>query len=299
MQMYVATVRMNAVTLALVGIVLFSGATIGAKLPQRVQRGERGQEAIALLDAMRRPFLAVKHAEARLLETGHAQAGNSELSLAISSATELLERYKALARYNVDLSTNVGELSKAFEAWVAAERRFFTSAEVAAGREGAGPVTAGFMSDLASMSSGFLHTMDVLGAGEVPIHADIADGRGATRFLQVLVLLSLLYFTAAAFWLQRTTSKREKGFLEERLRLEEEARALERTLSEALTKVLSGFIPICASCKRIRSQDNQWTQIESYVTGRTDAKFSHGICPSCEKRWYGDFLSPASGPAQP
>jgi len=298
MQMHFATVRMNAVTLALVGILLFSGATIGARLPQRIQRGERGQEAIAMLDAMRRPFLAVKHAEARLLETGDAQAGNSELSLAISSATELLERYRVLARYSVELSTNVGELSKAFETWVTAERHFFTLAEVASDREGGGPTTGRLMSDLASVTSGFLHTMDVLGTGEVPIHADIADGRAATRFLRVLVLLSVLYFTAAAFWLQRTTSKREKGFLEERLRLEQEARALERTLGEALTKVLSGFIPICASCKRIR-EDNQWTQIEGYVTKRTDAKFSHGICPACEKRLYGDFLSPTSGPTSP
>ena len=297
--MHVGTVRINAVALTLVGILLFSVATIGLRLPQRIQRGERGQEAIETLDAMRRPFLAVKQAEARLLETADAQAGNNELSLAISSATELLERYKALARYSALLSTNVGELAKAFETWVAAERRFFTSLEAPSGGEGGGPPTGGVLSDLASATSGFLHTLDVLGAGEVPIHADIGNGRRAILLLQALMLLLLLYFTATAFWLQRTTSKRESGFLEERLRFEQEARALAGTLSEALAKVLSGFIPICASCKRIRSEDNQWTQIESYVTKRTDAKFSHGICPTCEQRLYGDFLSPTSGPTSP
>lgn len=293
-----ATVRMNAVSLTLVGILLFSGAAIGLRLRERIQRGEQGQEAIQMLDAMRRPFLAVQQAEALLLETGDAQTGNTEFSLAIASATELLERYKALARYSVVLSTSVAELSKAFETWVAAERRLFTSFGAASGGKGGAPSTGGVMPNLASATSGFLHTMAVLGAGEVPIHADIADGRTATRFLQVLILLLLLYFTAAAFWLQRTASKRARGFLEERLRFEQEARALERTLSEALAKVLSGFIPICASCKRI-GEDDQWTQIESFVTKRTDAQFSHGICPACEKRLYGDFLSPTSGPTSP
>ena len=107
-----ATVRMNAVSLTLVGILLFSGAAIGLRLRERIQRGEQGQDAIQMLDAMRRPFLAVQQAEALLLETGDAQTGNTELSLAIASATELLERYKALARYSVVLSTSVSELFK-------------------------------------------------------------------------------------------------------------------------------------------------------------------------------------------
>jgi len=106
----------------------------------------------------------------------------------------------------------------------------------------------------------------------------------------------LLYLTATAHWLQHTARKRQAQFLEERLRLEQRARELERTLGGALAKVLSGFIPICASCKRIRREDSQWIQVESYVTEKTDAKFSHGVCPECEKRLYGDLLSPPTGP---
>ena len=46
-------------------------------------------------------------------------------------------------------------------------------------------------------------------------------------------------------------------------------------------KRLSGLLPICSYCKRIRSDQNYWEQVESYITEHTDAMFSHGICPSC------------------
>ena len=46
-------------------------------------------------------------------------------------------------------------------------------------------------------------------------------------------------------------------------------------------KRLTGLLPICSYCKRIRSDDDYWEQVESYITDHTDALFSHGICPSC------------------
>jgi DNA-binding response OmpR family regulator len=46
-------------------------------------------------------------------------------------------------------------------------------------------------------------------------------------------------------------------------------------------KRLSGLLPICSYCKRIRSDHNYWEQVESYISEHTDALFSHGICPSC------------------
>jgi len=51
-------------------------------------------------------------------------------------------------------------------------------------------------------------------------------------------------------------------------------------------KVLSGFLPICSSCKNIRDDEGYWHQVEVYVRDHTDAKFSHGICPSCAKKLY-------------
>ncbi len=54
-------------------------------------------------------------------------------------------------------------------------------------------------------------------------------------------------------------------------------------------KTLRGIVPICASCKRIRDDKGYWKQVEAYVRERTDAQFSHGICPECAKKLYPDF----------
>jgi sigma-B regulation protein RsbU (phosphoserine phosphatase) len=66
-------------------------------------------------------------------------------------------------------------------------------------------------------------------------------------------------------------------------------------LQEALSKVkqLSGLLPICSYCKRIRGDENYWERVESYITEHTDAKFSHGICPQCYKTVLAEFEGPA------
>ena len=62
-------------------------------------------------------------------------------------------------------------------------------------------------------------------------------------------------------------------------------------LEDALASVnqLSGLLPICASCKKIRDDKGYWTQIESYIHDHSEAKFSHSICPDCVKKLYGDI----------
>jgi len=54
----------------------------------------------------------------------------------------------------------------------------------------------------------------------------------------------------------------------------------------ARVKQLSGLLPICASCKKIRDDQGYWTQIEAYIRDRSEAEFSHGICPECAKKLY-------------
>ena len=62
---------------------------------------------------------------------------------------------------------------------------------------------------------------------------------------------------------------------------------LHNTLDEV--KTLSGFLPICASCKKIRDDKGYWNQIEAYISEHSEAEFSHGICPECCKKLYPDF----------
>jgi len=64
----------------------------------------------------------------------------------------------------------------------------------------------------------------------------------------------------------------------------ENNRKLEDALSQV--KLLSGFLPICSSCKRIRDDKGYWNQIESYIRDHSEAEFSHGICPECAKKLY-------------
>jgi DNA-binding response OmpR family regulator len=59
----------------------------------------------------------------------------------------------------------------------------------------------------------------------------------------------------------------------------------------ATVKQLSGLLPICAYCKRIRRDDNYWQQLETYIAEHSEADFSHGVCPTCLERAQKEFGS--------
>jgi len=73
---------------------------------------------------------------------------------------------------------------------------------------------------------------------------------------------------------------------------EQERAALVEELKSALknVKTLSGMLPICASCKKIRDDKGYWNQIESYISEHSHVLFSHSICPDCSKRLYPDYF---------
>jgi len=62
---------------------------------------------------------------------------------------------------------------------------------------------------------------------------------------------------------------------------------LRKTLAEV--KTLSGLLPICAECKKIRDDKGYWNQLETYIHEHSEAVFSHSICPDCAKKLYPDF----------
>ncbi|MGV8058212.1 MAG: MASE3 domain-containing protein [Smithellaceae bacterium] len=74
----------------------------------------------------------------------------------------------------------------------------------------------------------------------------------------------------------------------ERKLIEEERESLIAELQKALAEVkkLSGFLPICSACKKIRNDKGYWEQIESYIGEHSEALFSHGICPECVEKLY-------------
>ena len=70
-----------------------------------------------------------------------------------------------------------------------------------------------------------------------------------------------------------------------------ELRRLNAELKDALenVKVLSGLLPICASCKSIRNDKGYWKAVEEYITEKTEVHFSHSLCPACIEKLYPDY----------
>ncbi len=92
--------------------------------------------------------------------------------------------------------------------------------------------------------------------------------------------------------LQKLTVSRNQ--LEDEIRqkeeIEKQREKLIQELKDALNKIktLEGMIPICAKCKKIRDDQGAWNNLEAYIEKHSEASFSHGICPECMGKLYGD-----------
>ena len=75
-----------------------------------------------------------------------------------------------------------------------------------------------------------------------------------------------------------------------RAKLENQREVLIIELQEAMSKIktLSGLIPICAWCKKIRDDQGYWQTVEQYVKEHSQAEFTHGMCPECQKKYMPD-----------
>jgi PAS domain S-box-containing protein len=80
--------------------------------------------------------------------------------------------------------------------------------------------------------------------------------------------------------------------ISERKRAAEEREKLILDLQHALheVKTLSGLLPICASCKKIRDDKGYWNNLEMYISEHSSAEFSHGLCPGCAQELYPDYF---------
>lgn len=90
------------------------------------------------------------------------------------------------------------------------------------------------------------------------------------------IILSLVIAVVATYLVSKARRK-----------LQAQNYALQKALAEI--KTLHGIIPICSHCKKIRDEKGLWNRLEEYIRNHSDAKFSHGICPSCREKHYAEF----------
>lgn len=97
--------------------------------------------------------------------------------------------------------------------------------------------------------------------------------------LKTAYYVTIVGITFFAFSLAMVSEYFKKQYL---LRIEESNRLLQEALDSI--KTLKGLLPMCAWCKKIRDDKGYWAQVETYLTGHTEAKVSHGMCPDCLAR---------------
>ena len=111
--------------------------------------------------------------------------------------------------------------------------------------------------------------LDATNGSEFPVELSLSNWKSGDRMFYAGII--------------RDISKRKQR--------EKEREALIDNLKTSLARVrkLSGLLPICASCKKIRDDKGYWNQIEAYIRDHSEAEFSHGICPECTRKLYPQY----------
>ena len=105
-----------------------------------------------------------------------------------------------------------------------------------------------------------------------------------TTFEIYIRSLILMIFLVFSYIIAHIITKLSKSEFEKQQTIEE----LKKTQKEL--KILHGIISICASCNKIRNDQGNWQQLETYIHQHSEAVFSHGICPDCMEDLYPDFV---------
>ncbi len=103
--------------------------------------------------------------------------------------------------------------------------------------------------------------------------------------LKIILLSLIVLLTSALILVLLFYIKRKKKYEQELL---EKNRSLEKAREEI--KILSGIIPICSHCKKIRDDKGYWNQLEKYISEHSEAMFSHSLCPDCVEKYYKDYI---------
>ena len=98
----------------------------------------------------------------------------------------------------------------------------------------------------------------------------------------------VVYWTRQALHRAETENAERERVTKELLENQEKLKQINTELQHVLSEVktLSGLLPICANCKKIRDDRGYWNRIESYISHHTNADFTHGICPDCMRELY-------------
>lgn len=135
-----------------------------------------------------------------------------------------------------------------------------------------------------------------------PLYAKMAALGGLSFFTYCIILFGfwfvmrplagriLLHTDELERKIQEKTESLERE-IGDRKRAEKEKEEIIAELREAMQEIraLSGLLPICSNCKKIRDDKGYWNQIESYIQSHSEAEFSHGICPECARKLYPDL----------
>lgn len=184
------------------GVALFTIVILVQDVPARLQRKEMAQQAIQLLDAMRRPLLRIKAVEIGLRENSAPPQAASRLEQAARDARPMLALYRQAAAYNPELAVSVEHFATSYGTWINAERHLFE--HIHQGNEQSPP---GFAQHLIQVNELFLATMNELGEGEAPLHSDIHDGQQAEYFMQWSGALLAVYLFLVILIYQRTVTR--------------------------------------------------------------------------------------------
>lgn len=111
-------------------------------------------------------------------------------------------------------------------------------------------------------------------------------------FVVKLNIITYIVFISLLYMYYESTRAHTEAFLiddiEKRKKTEAEKVELIKSLEDALCEVknLSGLLPVCSNCKKIRDDGGYWNKLEVFIEERSEAQFSHGICPECASELY-------------